>query len=63
MTTLTLSFRNDGHVTKRTFRFQEIDDNTNRAKDQGDCIIGKIYIKKDAVSAVPPDEIKVTLEW
>ena len=59
---LELTFRHDGHVTKNTYRFEEIDIHTNKAKEKGDWAIGKLYIQKFFFAAVP-DEITVKVEW
>ncbi len=62
---LNLTFRHDGHITKRTFRFKEIDVSANKLLDQVDAVVGTIYIKKTAFYAegICPDEITVKVEW
>ena len=63
---LNLTFRHDGHVTKNTYRFEEIDINTNKAKDKETWYIGKLYIQKSAFDKeghIAPDEITVKVEW
>lgn len=60
---LELTFRHDGHVTKNTYRFEEIDTDTNKPKDKGEWVIGKLYIHKFAFHHICPDEITVKLEW
>ena len=61
---LELTFRHDQHVTKRTFRFKEIDPTTNKILDQIDAVVGTIYIKKFAFAEdICPDEITVKVDW
>ncbi len=63
MTKSLLPFRHDGHVTKRTFRFAELDEEGN-VLEKVDAIVGSIYIKKKAFdSATPPTNITLTIEW
>ena len=61
---LELTFRRDSHVTKRTFRFKEIDSVTNKVLEQSDAAVGTLYVKKSVfVNESCPDEITVKLEW
>ena len=59
---LNLTFRHDGHVTKNTYRFEEIDTDTNKPKERGTWAIGKLYINKVHFTTCP-DEITVKVEW
>ncbi len=60
-----LIFKHDGHVTKRTFRFKEIDEDTDKQLEQIEAVVGTIYIKKTAFEkggvSVPPDKIVVEI--
>lgn len=66
MAQVKLQFRHDGHVTKRNYRFAELDED-GRMLDKVDAKIGSIYVKKKLFDqgggAVAPDEITITLEW
>ena len=60
---LELTFRHDGHVTKNTYRFEEIDADTNKPREKGEWFIGKLYIQKSAFGKLAPDKIIVKVEW
>ena len=60
---LELTFRHDGHVTKNCYRFEEVDTDTNKARDKETWAIGKIYVQKRYLPATCPDEITVKVEW
>ncbi len=58
-----LHFKHDNHVTKRTFRFEEVDEE-GVSKEREEQIIGKIYIKKKIFdSDEPPKNISVEISW
>ena len=62
-----LTFKHDSHVTKNTFRFEEVDEESGKPLERQDQIIGKIYVKKfvfgEVGASVPPDSITMKLEW
>lgn len=60
---LNLTFQNDGHVTKNTHRFEEMDIAANKPKEKGEWVIGKIYIQKSHLPDHIPDKIAMLLEW
>lgn len=60
---LELTFRHDGHITKNTYRFEEMDTDTNEPKKYGSWVIGKLYIQKFAFRFNCPAEITVKMEW
>ena len=62
MKKIKLTFRQDGHITKRTVRYEEIDVETGKPLEIQAAVIGKIYVKKSALGDVAPHELKVTLE-
>lgn len=59
----TLTFYHKGHVTKRTFRFEEVDKDGN-VLDKVDAVVGSIYIKKKVFGGgSPPSTIDLKIEW
>ncbi len=58
---LNLTFRHE-YTTTNTYRFEEIDPDTNKPKEKGTWAIGKLYIRK-AFFTICPDEITVKVEW
>ncbi|MCH7605131.1 hypothetical protein IID24_04065 [Patescibacteria group bacterium] len=61
---LKLTFRHDGHVTRNTYRFEEMDGpDTDKLKAKGEWVIGKLYIQKFAFHHTCPDKITINLEW
>ncbi|KKL89492.1 hypothetical protein LCGC14_1914100 [marine sediment metagenome] len=61
---LELTFRHDGHVTKNTYRFEEISLDTNKPRQtREEWAIGKLYIQKRCLPEPCPDEITVKVEW
>ena len=63
MSDKTLTFHHKGHVTKRTFRFEEVDD-AGIVLDKVDAVVGSIYIKKKVFEeGSPPASISLKIEW
>ncbi len=59
----TLHFQHKGHVTRRTFRFEELGDD-GEVLDKVDAVVGSIYIKKKVFGGeTPPDTISLKIEW
>ncbi len=55
-------FKHDGHVTKNTFRFEEIEDENDNVKEKGEWVIGKLYIQKFAFHHTCPTYITVSIK-
>jgi len=63
MSDTTLPFHHKGHVTKRTFRFEEVD-YARTVLDKVDAVVGSIYIKKKVFEEDnPPATISLKIEW
>ena len=63
MSDTTLNFQHRGHVTKRTFRFEEVDE-AGIVLAKVDAVVGSIYIKKTMFREdTPPDDISLKIEW
>jgi hypothetical protein len=63
MSNKTIHFQHGGHVTKRTFRFAELDDEGN-VLPKVDALVGTLYIKKSLFEgATPPKHVEMTIDW
>lgn len=62
MSSKTLKFKHDNHVTKRTFRFKEVDDQ-GIILDMVAAIVGTLYVKKNTFDGDVPKRLSITLDW
>lgn len=62
MSSRELHFQHDGHVTKRTFRFAELDEKGEHLP-KVEAVVGSIYVKKNVFGDTPPEHLTLKIEW
>jgi len=62
MSSKKLHFQHDGHVTKRTFRFAELDEK-GKTLPKVDAVVGSLYVKKNVFGDTAPEHLTLNIEW